>query len=320
MHHRLTTAIAQAHRVLLTAPSDLDADAIGALAALAIGIRRRWPRCEVRLMTADAPAPNEEFILEPDVHIERPAPYQPDLAIVVDGGPERLGVLEATFDSAPIRAQIDHHRSASSAATHIPIIDREAASTTLLVLDLLDRWGVMLDAQLAQAIFAGLVYDTSLFRYRLTSPKALRAAARCLETGIDHARIVEYVLLEQSESKARLRGHVTQSMPRSQCGRFAWALLTADDLRGASAGGLVDDLVFIHGVEVGALLMERNGMIKLSIRSRGSVDVSTIAQSLSPKGGGHARAAGATIEGSLTTTEAALLAAVTTALEGSVLS
>ena len=139
-----------------------------------------------------------------------------------------------------------------------------------------------------------MVFDTSIFRYRLTRPQTLRGAARLLETGIDHARIVEDVLLQQKADKVRLKGRMIDKMQLDAGGRFAWAALTAEEVNGAETGGLVDDLVFVEGVEVGALLVGRgDGTVKLSLRSRGGVDVSAVARTCNPQGGGHTRAAGA---------------------------
>ena len=155
-----------------------------------------------------------------------------------------------------------------------------------------------MDQDLAGAIYAGMVFDTSIFRYRLTRPATLRAAAILLETGIDHARIVEEVLLQQSAAKMRLRGRMIEKMNLEFEGRLAWAVLTQGEVAGVESGGLVDDLVFIEGVEVGALFVENvSGEFKASLRSRGGVDVAKLAQAFSPMGGGHRRAAGATLMG-----------------------
>ena len=94
-------------------------------------------------------------------------------------------------------------------------------------------------------------------------------------------------------------------------GRLAWAALHADECAGVETGGLVDDLVFIEGVEVGMLLIDRGGgRVKLSLRSRGGVDCAQVAQSLTAGGGGHARAAGATIAGTAETAADQVIAAI----------
>jgi phosphoesterase RecJ-like protein len=312
--HQLTRALAGARTVLLTAPLDLDGDAVGAVLALERAIRTRWPAIEVRIVTDEAVPSRYMFMAGAREKFERAAEVPPepvDLAIVCDGDPGRLGAATAHYSAARARGQVDHHKSSDPKKVDVSLIDPEAASTTELVLQLCDHWGVALDAELAAPIYAGLVFDTNVFRYRLTRPLTLRAAARLMETGIDHALIVERVLLDQPLSKALLRGRMLARMQTVLDGRLAWAVLTQEETDTVETGGLVDDLVFIEGVEVAALLMERGDRhVKLSLRSRGGVDVSALAKRLAPKGGGHARAAGATLEKSSAEAVADIVAAV----------
>jgi phosphoesterase RecJ-like protein len=316
----LTTALDGAQQVLLAAPGDLDGDAVGALVALARAIPRRWPACTIRIAGTELCPPGLAFLLGHDCQIEvaQTLPEQAfDVAIIVDGGPDRLGAVAPHFARAGLRVMVDHHRSSGDAAVDVAVFDPTSASTTQLLVAVFARWAVPLDAALAEPLFAGLVFDTSVFRYRMTSPASLLAAAEMLATGIDHARIVERVLLDQSEAKARLRGLVLNRFHRSADGRLARSWLTAAESERAETGGLVDDLVFIEGVEVGALLRGRaDGSVKLSLRSKGGVDVAALARSLSERGGGHARAAGATLEGPLDEAGVRVDRAVAAALAG----
>ena len=296
----LTRALDSAQRVLVTAPMDLDGDAVGAMLSVRRALRARWPAISVCCAAGEPlPAryaflPDAECIVGPQADALN---GHFDVAIIVDGDTGRLGAVSAAFERAAVRVQIDHHKTADPAAVDVALVDSEAASTTELVLQLCDAWGVALEPQLAAQIYTGLVFDTHVFRYRLTRPPTLRAAARLMETGIDHAAIVERVLLDQPLGKVRLRGRMLDRLQCSAEGRLAWATLTETECRDVETGGLVDDLVFIEGVEVGLLVMQRaGGRCKVSLRSKGAVDCAHLAQSLSPRGGGHARAAGATVE------------------------
>lgn len=318
MPHAITRAVAAARVILLTTP-DLDGDAVGSIVALARALTLRWPGRRV-IIGVDEPLPTRYASLA-DPGLFQVAPALPDapidLALVLDGDPSRLRAVAPFYASARLRGLVDHHKSSVHADVDIDFLDPHCSSTAEMVLRLCDHWGVPLDHELAEAIWAGMTFDTSVFRYRLTRPATLRAAARLLETGIDHARIVEQVLLSQSAAKVRLRGEMIHRMKIEADGRLAWAALDAETVDGAETGGLVDDLVFVEGVEIGALIVDRgDGRIKLSLRSRGGVDVSTVARGLSPKGGGHARAAGATLSGPLDAAVAATVAAARAALAG----
>ncbi len=314
MIHALTRAFAEATSVVLTGPLDLDGDAVGSMLALDKALSIRWPNLPVRLLADERvpsryhflPGAKTRFEVASDVEVDTKA-----FALVLDGDPDRLGSATPHFRGAARRGQIDHHKTSDPLAVDVPFIDPAAASTTELVLSLCDHWGVPLDLDLATNIYAGLVFDTHIFRYRLTRPPTLRAAARLMETGIDHAMIVERVLLDQPLHKVRLRARILEGLKIELGGRLAWAKLTTAEMRGAETGGLVDDLVFIEGVEVGVLLMEKGAhRVKLSLRSRGGVDCALVAQSLNEQGGGHARAAGASVEGSIDEVLARVLSAV----------
>lgn len=314
MPNALTRAIAKAGSILLTTP-DLDGDAVGAIAALGRAVAVRWPEKRV-IVLADEPLPARyAFLVPPDLPFQMAdaVPVSPvDLALVIDGDPARFQAVQPHFAAARQRGMVDHHKSSDLGDLDVGLLDPLAASTTELVLRLCDHWGVALDPALAEAIFTGMAFDTSVFRYRLTRPRTLRAAARLLETGIDHAQIVDRVLMSQPVERVRLRGQMIMSMQLAAEGRLAWASLTAAQVDAAETGGLVDDLVFIEGVEIGLLAVERgDGRVKVSLRSRGGIDVSALARRLSPHGGGHARAAGATLRASLDdATERAVVAAL----------
>lgn len=289
----VTEAIWEAETILLTAPPPLDTDAIGAIAALALAIQRRWPKKRLFARVTEDISSSFQTIPRPlPITHDLDLPEALDLVIVLDGTPERLGPLLPLFEAAACKVQIDHHRTASSLPLDVSLRDPKAASTTLLILELCDRWGVALDEELAACIHAGLLVDTGGFLYHLTDARALRAAARMLEAGIDHPKLAERLLLEQSLDRARLRGEVLSGLRFLFDQRVAYAVIDHAVPSGVT-GGVVDELVFIRGVEVGALLLKKDTGCKISLRSRGGVDVSAVAQRLSPSGGGHARASGA---------------------------
>lgn len=319
MPHAMTRAVSQARTVLLTTP-DIDGDAVGSIVALALALHRRW-RCRITV-ACDEPLPDRYAFLVDDPHMFQLAAELPttpfDLALVLDGEPVRLGETGEHYRRARRRGLVDHHKTSVDCGADVMFLDPECSSTAEMVLRLCDHWGVRIDATLAAPIWAGMVFDTSVFRYRLTRPATLRNAARLLETGIDHARICELALLQQSLPKVRRRGIMINKLQTAVGGRLAYASLTREELGDAETGGLVDDLVFIEGVEIGALLIDKGeGRIRLSVRSRGAVDVALLARSLTPHGGGHARAAGATLQGPLPAAVHAFVTAATAALMAS---
>lgn len=302
MPQSIANALASAQVILLTT-TELDGDAVGAIVGLQLLIAKKWPEKEV-FAIAHETLPSRYHSIVPNVGLFQRSEDVPvqhvDLSIVLDGDPERLLSATAHYQNAKLTGIIDHHKSSIGAPCDISLHDPSAASTTELILSICDHLEVQLDTDIAAAIYAGLIFDTSVFRYGHTAPRSLRAAARLVETGIDHRRIVEKVLFEQPLDKVRLRGRMIEKMTIESDGMFAWSTLSAEEVDGSDTGGLVDDLVFVEGVEVGALLVERaDGSVKISLRSRGGVDVADVAQRCAASGGGHPRAAGVKLCGSL---------------------
>lgn len=242
-----------------------------------------------------------------------------DVGIVVDGGSERTGAAKALFDACKTRIYIDHHKFGSRETYDLSLSDPEASSTTEIV------WAFFADPEIAtpltreaaEAIYLGLIYDTGSFQYSLTKPLTHEIAARLMDAGIDFARIHEKALLTQEFEDLQVLGRVLSTAVRSGDARdIVHAAITEKLVREFNVTGdefnrIIQTLCFIEGVEVAILFRElpsnppgpsaglQDGKYKLSLRSRGKVDVAAIARDLDPQGGGHDRAAGCTLAGPL---------------------
>lgn len=293
----LNSAVRAAKRVLLTGPEDPDGDSIGACLALRRAIESV---SGARVEVAGTPPRRYRWLtgaeeMVPDEKVE--GPY--DLAIVLDGDRRRLPApVSRAFEAAPVRAIIDHHGTTSPQGYELAWIDGSAASTCCMVFDLFEAWGVALDRPAAEQLYTGMIFDTGGFRYSNTLPRTHRAAARLLETGIDHASICVRLLMERRVASMRLAGRVMSEgrffgAGRVLIGTVPISLLCVLGCESGDLEGLVDSLVYVEGVEVAVLLIERpNGDTKLSLRSRGRVNVAAVARGLRSNGGGHAKAAG----------------------------
>jgi phosphoesterase RecJ-like protein len=170
------------------------------------------------------------------------------------------------------------------------------------VADLLDAWGVPLDKPIASALFLAVASDTGWFQYSNTRPQTLRLAARLMEAGVETDRM--YQALYQNERAERVALHTRgqQSLQLLLDGRLAVITLTKRDFEETNASvldteNLINVPLQIRTVEVSALVVEPKdaGPVRVSLRSKGAVDVARFAETLG--GGGHARAAGLKIDG-----------------------
>jgi phosphoesterase RecJ-like protein len=301
---QLLSLLDHAQAVLLTGPEDPDGDSLGASLALARAIGRvTHARVDV------AGHANFRYCWMPGsdqmIADERVAGKY-DVAIVLDGDQHRLSPqVSVAFQAATHKAIVDHHGTTSAEGYDLAIIEREAASTCEMVLELMDAWQVPLDHDTAALLYAGILFDTGGFRYSNTKSSTLRTAARLLDQGIDHAGIAIHVLMERRPAGMKLKARVMDAATFHGDGTVilgvaSQALHKALRTTEADVEGIVDSLVYVEGVEVAVLLVERApDRIKLSLRSRGLVDVSRIARTMHRSGGGHAKAAGVVLNQSL---------------------
>ncbi len=155
---------------------------------------------------------------------------------------------------------------------------------------------------IADALYCGLVVDTHNFRTGHTTPAAHRLAAELLEAGASQTRVNESLSASWPIGRLRLLSHFLGGLRTRAGGRMVWGVLDQRALRrwrqtSAAIEGFVEEALNVAGTDLAILLLEERDAVRISLRSRGSVTVDRVAKRLG--GGGHARAAGARIPGSL---------------------
>jgi len=208
---------------------------------------------------------------------------------------------------------IDHHVGPVKLPPGPCLIAPEATATAELVFDLASVAGWPLTPEVAQALYVGLLTDTGGFRFSNTTARALRVAAVLLEKGVDPESIYASVYASAPEGRVRLLAEVLQTLVVEQDVGLAWVSVPADALRRHEAtpddlDGIVEFPRSIAGVKL-ALLFRHigSGRIKVSFRSMGEVDVAALAHQFG--GGGHHRAAGASLAGTMAEVEDKVLSA-----------
>lgn len=211
---------------------------------------------------------------------------------------QRLGLLRPRFEAAQIRINIDHHVS-NEGFGNINLVDPSAASSSELAFELIRRMGGRPDPDEATCLYTGIVTDTGRFQYASTSPTTLRTAAELREIGIDHEKVGSQVYESNSFGYLHVLGLVL-SRARLEDG-MVWSWLDQDDLGGLDLDeteNFIDTLRTVAEAKVAVLLKQwPKRAYKASLRSKGDVDVAQIAKSLG--GGGHERAAGFEMRGSV---------------------
>ncbi len=216
------------------------------------------------------------------------------------------------FGRVPI-LDIDHHKSNPGFGA-VDWIDPRAAATCEMTTLLAVRLGVPLDAaggQLATSLIAGLVIDTATFQHPNTTPRTLRVAAELVAAGAPLYESSRRLYRTKPNRQLKLFGIVLARLDASPDGRLVWSRLEDADLvatggEPADSEGLIDLLSQSASAEIAILFKEAGAQTRLSIRTRdGGVDATRLAGTWG--GGGHARAAGATVPAALAEAQAIVL-------------
>lgn len=306
----LQKALEASKRVLITAPGSADGDSLGTQLALRRMLKVRYPQLEVCIIN-DEPLP-DRYLFMPDVQVvHTPETYAEagassgfDLAFIVDGGIDRAGRVKEVFDRAQVKVFIDHHAVSVDYPYTIRFVEPTASSTTELLFNLSQTpyFNTPLDKDFSQQIYLGLIFDTGFFRHSNTTPEVMELAARLLRTGFDFTRVGERGMLERSFSSLQLLSYTLARAQLRANGKIIFSTLTQDTLRSFRATdddreGIIDHLFLTHGIEVALLFFELPmEKTKVSLRSQGLIDVAKFARSLTERGGGHQKAAGANLE------------------------
>jgi phosphoesterase RecJ-like protein len=312
-YQRIIETLARTKRVLVTTHVRPDGDALGSSAALVLGMKQKGIDADV-LLLSHLPRKysfiyDEAGVRHIDVEAGIPADFSLDgydALVVVDTGTwsQLPGLRERVEKFSKPKIVIDHHLTQQDWAD-VKLVDTSAGACAEIIAELLERWGVTLDSQMATALFVGIVADTGWFMFSNTRPVTMRLAAKLMETGgVDTDRV--YQLLYQNERAERIALHTRglDGLELLDNGRIAVMRIRKSDFQAAKAHindteNLINIPLQIRTVEVSVLISEPldAGPVRVSLRSKGPVDVARFAEQFG--GGGHARAAGLKFETSI---------------------
>jgi len=287
-------------RFLLTAHEGPDGDALGSLLGMHHLLTQLGKDSVMFLAAKEFPLPIEyRFLPLEEVFHEAPADMADRAAIFLDcGNIDRMPVDFLSADGV-FTINVDHHHD-NTLFGDVNLVEVDASCTAEIVYELAILLGVEITAEMAAALYVGLVTDTGKFMYENTNARTHRIAADLIEAGVEvdetYRRLYEHVPLE----KLRLLSRALDGIQHHCNGRLVLAYISAADYEASGAGeemteGIIDHLRSVEGARVAALIRDLGdrgrAARKVSLRSSdGEVDVSAIARVNG--GGGHKRAAG----------------------------
>ena len=285
--------IKDSNHIVLASHINPDGDALGSSLSLYPILKEMGKK--VTIFNATKPLPMYLDFLPNFDKVTDKLPKNYDLLVSFDSGSfDRLGIEE----KPPFLINIDHHIS-NTKYGDINIIDSKAASTSQVVYNMLKANNVQIPASSAVCIYTALVTDTGSFQYESVNDKVFEMAADLVRCGVKPDFVAKMLFQRDRLSRLRLLAKAYETIELTCDGKVAFVEVTKEmmEITGAikdDTDTIVNSVRAIASVEVACMLREDDDGIKISLRSKNYADVSKVATKYG--GGGHIRAAGATIK------------------------
>ena len=308
-------AILQRQRFVITSHARPDGDAIGSQVAMALALRELGK--DVQMVGADpAPPQFQTFPSVRDIQVSPEVIGHFDAAIVMECGDlSRTGVNG--FDKYFV-INIDHHPGNTGYGA-INWFNPGAAACGEMVFEVIGALGVTLTPAIATHIYVTILTDTGGFHFSHITPRTFDICRQCVEAGAEPEAIARAVYDSSTMGRLRLMGAVLHNLEFEGGGRAAVAALTLQLLTetGAThddADGLINSPLNVKDIQAVAFFKEiAKDDFRISLRSKGSVDVNRVANIFG--GGGHKNAAGCTLTGTYAEVRAKVVAELKRALK-----
>lgn len=297
---RLEELLQKASTVAISGHIRPDGDCVGSVMAVYQYIKKNLPGIDVKVFLE---TPSSVFdcikgIQDIDSTMETGEEF--DVFIALDCSGDRLGNAEPIFKSAKTKINIDHHIS-NHGCGDINFVVPDASSTCEVVYDLLDSQ--KLDEEIAKALYIGIIHDTGVFKYSNTSSKTLKTAAELIGFGFDFTKIIDETFYEKTYLQTLVCGKAVSESVRFMDEKCIFSVVDKEMMDFYKVGpkdldGVINQLRTIKGIECAIFMYQTGSMeYKVSMRSNNYVNVSSIASFFG--GGGHIRAAGCTMRGTV---------------------
>ena len=278
-----------------------DGDCVGSTMAVYNYIRTYYPEISVDIYLENIPNVFRFLKNTEEIHHTFEEEKQFDLFIVLDcSDASRLGDTIKYYSSAKHTFCIDHHMSNQAFAEENYIVP-DASSTCELVFDLMDTEKIT--KEIAECLYTGMVHDTGVFQYSCTSAKTMNIAGILMEKGIPYSKIVDDTFYTKTYNQNRILGQALLDSQLYLDGKVIATYVTKETMKKFSCvpkhlDGIVNQLRVTKDIAVAAFLYENeDGSYKVSLRANGDYNVAEIAAVFG--GGGHVKAAGCTMDGSI---------------------
>lgn len=293
--------VEQAQTVAILGHVRPDGDCIGSALGLLNYLQEQYPQKTIQVYL-EKPAKKFSYLLHFDsISQELDPELVYDLCICLDSGDvERLGPYAVYLEHAKESICLDHHITNGGFAK-VNVVEAQVSSTCEVLYSFLDDDKI--SRATAECFYTGIIHDTNVFKNSNTSAKTMEIAGRMMTKGINFGKIIDDSFFHKTYVQNQILGRALLESITILQGACIFSAVRLKDMEFygvdcSDLDGIVDQLRVTEGVECAIFLHEtENHVYKVSMRSNNYVDVSAIAAYFG--GGGHIRAAGCNMAGSL---------------------
>ncbi|MBU0504466.1 MAG: bifunctional oligoribonuclease/PAP phosphatase NrnA [bacterium] len=302
--NKLLSLMGKAKSVLLTTHENPDGDGLGSIIALGLALRAKGKK--IYLFSKDPVPVNYQFL--PNQKLIKntlKTKIKFDLTLLVDVGEmERVGSCVQEYPHKGLTISIDHHAASQHNTQMVYCLPKESSSGEI-VLALLKKMKTKMTQTIATNLYTAIATDTGAFKYSNTTQKTFQNAAYLCRFGVDVWDVALNCFETYTPARMNLLKKAIGSINIHANKKVAWIILEAKDFKATKtssqdAEGFINYPRAIDGVEVALFFKEKSSRCyKISMRSKKYVNVAKIAAKFG--GGGHVRASGCTLNGTLST-------------------
>lgn len=299
---KLNDKLQNAASVAITGHVRPDGDCIGSTLGFYNYIRDNFPKIEVDLYLQE---PGTEFSYLKNIDMVKTqigdTNKMYDLFFVFDcGATDRFEPFRELLNMTKYTVCIDHHVTNDGFADENVVVPDLSSTCELLYTCLEDS---MISKACAECLYTGIICDTGIFKYQATTSETMRIAGKLMDKGINHTHIIDDGFYTKSYHQNQILGRALLESILFYEGKCIYSAITQETMKfygleGKQMGAVIDQLRNTSGVEVAVFMYELpEGGFKVSMRSKDYIDVSRVCSFFG--GGGHVRAAGCTMQGTV---------------------
>lgn len=309
---KILEEIKKAEKIVILTHETPDGDAIGSSLAMKLAIKQLGKEADVIVPTYSK---TFAFLPEADNIKKSSEVSKYDLAISVDCADiKRLVGGVEYFEKAKQKVVIDHHSSNTMFGDY-NFVNPVAPSCCEILVGMFEYFGIEITSELGECLITGIITDTGGFKYSGVNAETFEFAAEILRKGVNISDVYKRVLQTKTKANFELNKLISDRMEFLEDGKVTFTYMNLEDEKRVNAEewdheGLVEVGRDIEGVEVSIFIIEKEGTngYKISLRSNEYINVSDVAFIFG--GGGHPRAAGCFIQGTVEEVKTKVLAEI----------